>query len=42
MGFGEVVGDGETEGVRTVGVEAVAEGIVLATEGADRGSSVSR
>jgi hypothetical protein len=41
VGFGEVVGDGETGGVRTVGVEAV-EGVLPATEGADRGSSASR
>jgi hypothetical protein len=31
-------GDGEAEGVRT----AVAEGVLLVTEGADRGSSASR
>jgi hypothetical protein len=42
VGFGEVVGDGEAEGVRTVGFEAVAEVVLPATEGADRGSSASR
>jgi hypothetical protein len=42
MGFAEVVGDGEADGVRTVGVEVVADGAVLATEGAARGSSASR
>ncbi|HJY44322.1 MAG TPA: hypothetical protein VJ301_06840 [Propionibacteriaceae bacterium] len=41
-GFGEVVGGGEAEGVRTVGVGVVADGGLLATEGADRGSSASR
>jgi hypothetical protein len=33
MGFAEVVGDGEAEGVRTVGDEVVADGVLLATEG---------
>jgi hypothetical protein len=42
MGLGEVVGDGEAEGVRTVGVEAAADGALVATVGADRGSSASR
>ena len=42
MGFGEVVGDGEAEGVRTVGVEPAAEDVLVATEGADCGSSASR
>jgi hypothetical protein len=40
VGSGEVVGDGETGGVRRLGVEAV--DVLLATEGADRGSSASR
>jgi hypothetical protein len=35
---GSGCGDGEAKGVRT----AVAEGVLLATEGADRGSSASR
>jgi hypothetical protein len=35
---GEVVGDVDAEGVRT----AIAEGVLLATERADRGSSASR
>jgi hypothetical protein len=41
-GFGEVVGDAEAEGVRTVGVEAAADDVLVATEGADCGSSASR
>ena len=33
VGFGEVVGDGEAEGVRTVGVEAVAKAYCLPLRG---------